>query len=143
MIILRQPSSRVVVPVLVGLGILLGPGFGLPDASRASRALSPVLSDYEVIRLEPGDVQQQVRTTGELRFRYKETVFDFKLAPHDLRAPNYQAVETGPGGVRRILPRGPVTTFKGRLSGQEDTHGRFTVTADGVEGVVFAPGERY
>ena len=114
-----------------------------PEASEVSRALKPVLSDYDVIRLEPGDVQQKVRRAGELRIRHKETVFDFKLEPHDLRAPDYQAVETGPGGVRRVLPRGPVITYKGRLSGQEDTHGRFTITRQGVEGVVFTAGERY
>ena len=123
-----------------------GAGFARPappETSEVSRALQPVLSDYELIRLEPGDARQQVETSGELRFRYKETVFDFKLEPHDLRAPGYQAVETGPRGVRRVLPRGPVTTYKGRLAGQQDTHGRFALTRQGVEGVVFTAEERY
>ena len=114
-----------------------------PGTAEVSRALKPVLSDYEVIRLEQGDVEQQVRASRELRIRHKGTVFDFKLEPHDLRAPDYQAVETGPGGVRRVLPHGPVTTYKGRIAGQEDTHGRFTITGQGVEGVVFTAGERY
>ena len=56
-----------------------------------------------------------------------------------MRAPNYQAVETGPGGVERTLPREPVHTFKGVLAGREDTQGRFALTDGGVEGVVYAP----
>ncbi len=139
----KKSSSRMAAVVLAGFGMFPGPHPVLPETSRVSRALDPVLSDYEVIRREPGDVRQQLRASGELRLRYKETVFNLALEPHDLRAPDYRAVETGPGGVERVLPRGPVTTFKGRLAGQEDTHGRFAVTGRGLEGVVFTAGERY
>ncbi len=139
----KKAPSWLAVLILIGLGISVSPHQVLPRTSEIARALNPVLSHYEVIRLEPGDIQQQVRTTGELRFRFQETSFHFRLEPHDMRGPHYRAVETGPGGVRRTLPVGPVNTFKGRLAGQEDTQGRFTLTGDGVEGVVFAPEDWY
>ena len=139
----KKVSSWLAVLILVTLGISVSPHQVLTRTTEVDRALNPVLSDYEVIRLEPGDVEQQVRTTGELRFRFKENAFYFKLEPHDLRSPNYRAVETGPGGITREISPGPVRTFKGKLSGQEDTQGRFTITANGIEGVVYAPEDWY
>ena len=129
--------------ILSGLGVSVSPHQVLTRTSEVSKALNPILSSYEVIHLEPGDIAQQVRTTGELRFRFYENDFHFKLEPYDMRAPNYRAVETGLGGVRRTIPPQPVHTFKGRLSGQEDTQGRFTITDTGIEGVVFAPEDWY
>ncbi len=111
------------VLILTGLGISVSPHRVLTGTAEVSRALSPVLSSYEVIRMAPGEIERQVRTTGELRFRFRENDFYFSLEPHDMRAPNYQAVETGPDGVRRALPPQPVHTFKGVLAGQEDTRG--------------------
>ncbi len=125
--------------LLAGLGISVSPPQGLTRASEVSRALSPVVSSYEVIRMEPGEIEQQVRTTGELRFRFNETDFYFKLEPHDMRAPNYRAVEMGFGGAKRTLSPEPVHTFKGVLAGREDIRGRFNLTDGGVEGVVYAP----
>ena len=135
----RKTSPWLVILTLIGLGIAVSPHRILTRTAEVSRALSPVLSSYEVIRMDPGEMEQQVRTTGELRFRFKETDFYFNLGPHDMRAPNYRAVETGPGGVRRTLPSQPVHTFKGVLAGRKDTVGRFNLTDGGVEGVVYAP----
>ena len=135
----KKTPSWLPVLILASLGISIGPHQVLTRTSEVSRALSPVLSSYEVIRMAPGEIEQQVRTTGELRLRFDETDFYFNLEPHDMRAPNYQAVEIGPGGVRWTLPPQPVHTFKGVLAGREDTQGRFNLTDSGVEGVVYAP----
>ena len=135
----KKPSCWLAILILSGLGTSVAPNQVLPRTSGVSRALSPVLSSYEVIRMEPGEVERQVRTTGELRLRFDGTDFYFNLEPHDLRAPNYRAEATGPGGVRRRLPPQPVHTFKGVLAGQEDTRARFNLTDGGVEGVVYAP----
>ena len=135
----RNIPSWLSILIVIGLGISVGPRQILPRTSEVSQALSPFLSSYQVIRMEPGEMERQVRTTGELRFRFNQADYYFNLEPHDLRAPNYRAVETGPGGVRRELPPQPVHTFKGVLAGQEDTRGRFNLVDGGVEGVVYAP----
>ena len=131
------------VLLLTGLGVSVSPFQVLTRTSEVSRALTPVLSSYEVIRMAPGEIERQVRTTGELRLRFKETDFYFNLEPHNMRTLDYRAVETGPGGMERTLPIQPVHTFKGVLAGQEDTRGRFNLTDGGVEGVVYAPEGRY
>ena len=135
----KKPSCWLPILILSGLGISVAPNQVLPRTTEVSKALSPLLSSYEVIRLEPGEIERQVRTTGELRLRFDGEDFYFNLEPHDLRAPGYRAEATGSGGVRRELPPRPVHTFKGVLAGREDTRGRFNLTDGGVEGVVYAP----
>ncbi len=135
----NKTPSWLSILILTGLGISVSPHQVLTRTAEVSRVLSPVLSSYEVIRMAPGEIERQVRTTGELRFRFDETDFYFNLEPHNMRAPNYGAEATGPGGVRRTLPLQPVHTFKGVLVGREDTRGRFNLTDGGVEGVVYAP----
>ena len=135
----KRTLSWLPVLILTGVGILASPERVLTRTSDVERALNPILSSYEVLRFEPGEIEQQIRTTGELRFRFAGTDFHFNLKPHNMRAPNYRAVETGPGGVRRRLPPQPVRTYKGTLAGRGDTRGRFNLTGRGIEGVVFAP----
>ena len=135
----KRTLSWLAVLFLTGVGILVSPRQVLTRTPEVARALNPVLSSYEVLRFEAGEIERQVRTTGELRLRFDGTDFHFNLKPHSLRAPNYRAVETGPGGVRRTLPPQPVRTFKGTLAGRGDTRGRFNLTGRGIEGVVFAP----
>ena len=135
----KKPSCWLAILILSGLGTSFAPNQVLPRTSEVSRALSPVLSSYEVIRMEPGEIERQVRTTGELRLLFDGVDFYFNLEPHDLRAPNYRAEATGPGGVRRRLPTRPVHTYKGVLAGREETRGRFNLTGGGVEGVISAP----
>ena len=139
MTILKRTRSWLSVLILSSLGISVSPHEVLTRTSDVERALNPILSSYEVLRFEPGEIERQVRTTGELRLRIDGTDFHFNLKPNNLRAPNYRAVETGPGGVRRTLPPQPVRTFKGTLAGRADTRGRFNLTGRGIEGVVFAP----
>ena len=136
-------ASWLTTLLLSALGISVSPHKVLTRTSEVERALNPVLSSYEVLAFEPGEIERQVRTDGELRFRFNGTDFHFNLKPHNLRAPNYRAVETGPGGVRRTLPSQPIHTFRGTLAGRENTQARFNLTGRGVEGVVYDPDDWY
>ncbi len=135
----KKPPAWLSVLILTGLGILASPQQVLTRTTEVARALNPVLSSYEVLRFEPGEIERQIRTDGKLRFRFDGTEFHFDVKPHNMRSSGYRAMETGPAGVRRTLPAEPVHTFKGVLAGREDTRGRFNLTDRGVEGVVFAP----
>ena len=106
------------------------------------RTLHTALSDYEVIHMESGRIEAQVKESGNLMLRLKGVLFDFRLEPRDLRSPRYRAEVTGPDGVRRQLPPSAVTTYRGRaLVGQEYVQGRFTITGEKFEGVVFTAGD--
>ena len=106
------------------------------------RTLHTALSDYEVIHMESGRIEAQVKESGNLMLRLKGVLFDFRLEPRDLRSPRYRAEVTGPDGVRRQLPPSAVTTYRGRaLVGQGYVQGRFTITGEKFEGVVFTAGD--
>ena len=77
----KNVPSWLAVLILTVLGNWISPPQFLTKTAQVDKALEPVLSDYQVIRLDPSDVEQQLRTTGELRFRFKETWFYFKLEP--------------------------------------------------------------
>ena len=107
------------------------------------RELQATLSDYEVVRLIPSDIEAQVKEgTAPLELNLKGETFRFRMEPRDLRSPRYRAEATGPDGVRRPLPLDEVTTYRGMtVSGQEVVQGRFTIDGDRFEGVVFTSGD--
>ena len=107
------------------------------------RELQATLSDYEVVRLIPSDIEAQVKEgTAPLELNLKGETFRFRMEPRDLRSPRYRAEATGPDGVRRPLPLDEVTTYRGMtVSGQEVVQARFTITSEKFEGVVFTPGD--
>lgn len=106
------------------------------------RALHPVLFDYEVIRMEPDEVNERVQVSNRLRMQLGSGLLDFRMEQRDLLSPRYRAEVTGEDGVRRQLPPPPVTTFRGTaVVGPEHVRARFTITNDRFEGVVFTPGD--
>ena len=107
------------------------------------RALQPVLSGYEVIRMKLSDIETQARQSSEpLELNLSGVRYYFELVPRDLRSPRYRAEVTGEDGVKRQLPPPPVTTYKGTaVVGQEVVQARFTITNNRFEGVVFTPGD--
>ena len=62
-------------------------------------------------RMEPGDIEAQVKESGELALDLKGVGLRFSLLPSDLRSPRYRAEATGPDGVRRPLPPLPTQLF--------------------------------
>ena len=116
---------------------------GLARTPAVERALQPVLSGYEVIRMKLSDIETQARQSSEpLELNLSGVRYYFELVPRDLRSPRYRAEVTGEDGVRRQLPPPPVTTYKGTaVVGQEVVQARFTITNNRFEGVVFTPGD--
>ena len=128
--------------VLVSLGGLFILHQGLARTPAVERILHTALSDYEVIHMESGRIEAQVKESGELTLDLKGVGFRFSLLPRDLRSPRYRAEATGPDGVRRPLPPDEVTTYRGlAVVGQEIVQGRFTIDGNRFEGVVFTPGD--
>ena len=131
-------SRRFIALVILGGWCSLHQGSAKTPA--VERTLQAVLSDYEVIRMEPTDIEDQVKESGELVLNLKGVSYRFGLVPRDLRSPRYRSDATGPDGVRRQLPPEAVTTYRGTAAaGQGYVQGRFTITRDKFEGVVFTP----
>jgi len=133
-------SRRVFILLILGGVCSLHQGSARTPS--VERALQTVLSNYEVVRMEPGDIQARVRTSNRLKVQLRSGLLDFRIEPRNLLSPRYRAEVTGEDGVRRQLPPPLVTTYKGTaVVGQEVVQARFTITSDKFEGVVFTPGD--
>ena len=110
--------------------------------SDKGQVLEAIFSDYEVIQLDPGEVERQVKQYREpLTVEIAGTRFVFELEPRDLRSPRYRAEATDDDGLRRPIQDPEVSTFKGTAVGAPDIQGRFTITKDSFDGVIFTPGD--
>ena len=110
--------------------------------SSPALALEEIFSDHEVILLNPGDIKRQVREFNEpLAIELAGARFVFEMEPRDLRSDRYRAEATGEDGLRRQLPLDEVNTYKGTAVGAAHIQGRFTITEDSFDGVVFTPGD--
>lgn len=102
------------------------------------QALDEVFSDYAVVQLNPSDIDYQVKVLEEpLTIEVDGSQLVFKMESRNLLSDRYRAEATGEGGLRRQLPLPEVETYKGTLIGAPDIQGRFTITDDSFEGVVF------
>ena len=129
---------------LISHGIGLTPHQGLARTPAVERALQTVLSNYDVIRLEPSDVEARVKASSRLKVLLRSGLglIDFRMEQRNLLSPRYRAEVTGEDGVRRQLPSPQVTTYKGTaVVGKEVVQARFTITSDRFEGVVLTPGD--
>lgn len=128
--------------ILIGLAMWLSPHRGLPRTPAVEKSLQAVLSNYEVILMELGDVNERVKVSNRLKVQLSSGLLDFRIEQRNLLSPRYRAEVTGEDGVRRQLPSPPVTTYRGTAAvGQEVVQARFTITNDRFEGVVFTPGD--
>lgn len=130
--------------------LLISPGFGLtPHQGSArtpvvERTLQTVLSNYEVIRMNPIDIEARVKASNRLKLQLRSGLglVDFRVEQRNLLSSRYRAAVTGEDGVRRQLPSPQVTTYKGTaVVDQEIVQARFTITSDRFEGVVLTPGD--
>jgi len=104
--------------------------------------LNTELRNYTLIRLDPGAVLEQARSTRTLNLRAGERDFVLEIVPRDLRSPRYRAEETGPGGVREI-PFGGVNTFKGKVAGDSSSNVRLFIDGNKIEGYFFTGSDKF
>lgn len=122
-------------PVIIGFIVAVAV---LAQPSDRFHALDEVFSDYDVVQLSPSDIDYQVKVLEEpLTIEVDGSQLVFEMEPNSLLSESYRAEATGEGGLRRQLPLPEVETYKGTLIGAPDIRGRFTITEDSFEGVVF------
>ena len=130
--------------ILVILGGLCSLHQSSARTPATERALQTVLSNYEVIRMEPSDIEARIKVSNRLKVQLTSGLglVDFRVEQRNLLSPRYRAEVTGEDGVRRQLSSPPVTTYRGTaVVGQEVVQARFTITSEKFEAVVFTPGD--
>jgi hypothetical protein len=132
------------VSALVLLLVLLGAGSGrYSSASHAGAGqsaqrdvdLGKTFSKFRIAKLDTGEALRQVGQDHRLVLATPDQTWELNLAPHDMRAANYRAVETTPAGEHELTPGG-VRTYKGTVDGEAGADARFTIDQNTVEGMI-------
>ena len=101
-----------------------------------------LFSKYELVSLNPEAIKRRVVDQGEpLTLEIYGRQFVFKMEPRDMRSRRYLAEATAEDGRRRNIPPPPVHTFRGVTVGQDHVMGRFTITDDTFDGIIFTAGD--
>ena len=103
----------------------------------ATNAAEPsgVPVEAEVLALDLTQVSRTVRSRGRLELRLLGRAYVLELEPNDLMSPRYRSVAmTERGPVE--LPRPEVTTYKGRVAGDEGSDVRLLIQPDFMFGYV-------
>ena len=133
-------QTLVALCLLFPVGLVNGANTSLHQTEQGHE-IDKALSSYQPLHLTPSEIESQVRQLEEpLELVLNGEAFRFRMELRDLRSSRYRTEATGPDG-RYPLPPEPVTTFKAIAVGQEHIQGRFTITPETFEGVVFTPGD--
>lgn len=106
-------------------------------------ALTGKFRNYDLIQLDPQAAAAQVKNTRKLLISTSKGDLDLELEPHDLRTADYVAQVITADGVAHKLPATPVTTYKGKVAGNDAAQARMNIKADTIEAAIVTGTERY
>ena len=113
--------------------------FGQSDAMRND--LKDSFRKFDLIRINNQIAQRQVESNSRLSIQTSTKNFQLSLTPRDLRSPRYRAEDTTALGTR-VLEKGEVTTFKGKVIGDDSSEVRLTIDGSKIEGYFVSEGRR-
>src|SRR5687768_8291714 len=114
--------------------------FGQDDALRND--LKDSFRKFDLIRINNQNARRQAESNGQLSIQTSTKNFQLSLTPRDLRSPRYRAEDTTALGTR-ALEKGEITTFKGKVTGDDLSEARLTIDGDKVEGYFTLEGRRH
>ena len=106
------------------------------------RDLKKSFRQYDLTKIEKNVLDAKAKSGAPITIAAYGRRFEFDLAPNDLRAPNYRAVETSANGDYD-LGREDSKTYKGKLKGDSESEVRFTVTENNTEGMIYTGNTKY
>ena len=91
---------------------------------------------FDLIKVDPQTAHTKAVSGQKIKLNAYGRNFEFVLAPNDLRAPNYRAIESNSNGHYE-LGRDELKTYKGRLTDDDASEVRFTVDGQTFEGMIY------
>jgi hypothetical protein len=107
-------------------------------AQNLQNELKTTFRNFKVVKVNADDATQKVN----LRETLQIGDFAIRLTPRDLRSSRYRAEETDKDGLK-LLEKGFITTYKGRVSGKENSNVRINLSAENIEGYIVSDGETF
>ena len=112
------------------------------QSNALKNALKNSFSKVSVIRLNSGESLRRIETGNELSISTAEKTFQLNLTPRDLRSPRYRAENTTSAGTQNI-EFAEVKTYKGKVSGDDNSQVRLTIEDSKIEGFFTSGGAKY
>jgi hypothetical protein len=136
-----------VFPRIVGLTFLFALFFVfaqniLGQSNALKNDLKKSFSKVDVVRLNNNASLRQIENQNVLSISTSEENFQLHLTPRDLRAPHYRAENATLMGSQTI-ESGAVTTYKGKVSGDDKSEVRLTIEDSKIEGFFTTGNEKY
>lgn len=105
--------------------------FGQSDALRND--LKTSFKKFDLVRINNQNAVRQVESENRLSIQTAGKTFQLSLTPRDLRSNRYRAEDTTVAGTRE-LEKGAVTTFKGKVIGDDSSEVRLSIDGPKIEG---------
>ena len=99
-------------------------------------------SKVDIIRFNGGESLRRSENQSVLSISTSEKTFQLSLTPRDLRSPRYRAENATIMGAQTI-ESGAVTTYKGKVSGDENSQVRLNIEDSDIEGFFTTGDEKY
>jgi len=148
---LRSTRLKVYLFVLLALGAVgisalavYSPRAGAQNTrQRVQQDLQQVFTMHEDLQIDPKSMADLAQGSGRISLATATRNFQLQMRPNDLRAADYQAEETAPGGIARSVAMPAVSTYKGNVVDVWGSDARLTITNSTVEGMIVTPTETY
>ncbi len=114
--------------------------FGQKDALQ--KDLDNSFVKFNLVRLNNQTTLQKAESGSSLVISTGEKRVELVLTPNDLRLPGYRAEDTNAKGMR-TLERSAVTTFKGKVAGENSSEVRLTIDGTKIEGYFFTDNDKF
>ncbi len=121
--------------------ITLFSAFAFAQNSDLQSDLNRSFKKVELVRINQNALRQ-AENSKTLSITTATKNFKLNLIPRDLRSPRYKAEETSANGLK-TLEKSEVTTFKGKIAGEENSDVRISINGSKTEGYFAANGERF
>ena len=143
----RRSFPRAVIPALalclLAAAMLVSPAASGQNGRRAVQDIAQVLESFDRLTLDPTELLKGARSTGRVTLQTSQGTFDLEVEPYDIRSDDYRAVAAGQGGAMTELSRTPSRSWRGKVSGQEDTHVRLVLDGAKFAGIIVTPSETF
>ena len=116
--------------------------FAFGQKDDLQKDLGSSFAKFNLVRLNNQTTLQKAESGSSLVISTGEKRLELVLTPNDLRGSRYRAEDTSAKGVE-TLENFSVTTFKGKIVGENSSEVRLTIDGSKIEGYFFTENERF
>lgn len=139
-----QAFSRMQAATFASFFILIFAFSVFGQTKNLQNDLERAFKKFSLVKVNNQTALQKSQTENKLSISTAERNYELILSPRDLRSVRYRAEQTGENGIGAIENDAPVTTFAGRVAGEENaSEVRLSIDGTRIEGFFISGGEMF